>query len=390
MRPPVLQIAALLALVVLAGCSKAGTPVVRVSPTPSQLAQAASPSPSPLPSPSPSPLPSPSPEQTIPTPSPLPEQSAPAPPPSPSPTWLGPRPRSNASWEFDASSGQFVLFGGQYTTGVYHEFPQALGDTWIWDGAHWTQPALASAVPLARSSAATAYDPVHNDVVLHGGVSQPDGWVNDTWLWDGTRWLLQSPQQTPPNVAFQPMAWDGQLKVVVCIVAAINSMTNPDQILPMAWNGTNWSQLPNPTVPTGFASAPTSIAYDTARNFILFFGHVNGTPTTWTYDGTTWRKAASTSGSASPTFSMATDDRKSDVILFGEQGDTWIWDGSQWTAQNPAHSPSARSGASMTYDSVHGLVVLFGGAAGTGENLKELNDVWTWNGTDWTQVSPSS
>jgi hypothetical protein len=43
----------------------------------------------------------------------------------------------------------------------------------------------------------------------------------------------------------------------------------------------------------------------------------------------------------------------------------------------------------MTYDAAVGAVVLFGGYPGTdwGETL---NDTWTWNGTDWTEIYPAT
>jgi hypothetical protein len=37
----------------------------------------------------------------------------------------------------------------------------------------------------------------------------------------------------------------------------------------------------------------------------------------------------------------------------------------------------------MTYDATRGLVVMAGGAGAAGA----LNDVWTWNGTAWAQVT---
>ena len=51
--------------------------------------------------------------------------------------------------------------------------------------------------------------------------------------------------------------------------------------------------------------------------------------------------------------------------------DTWTWDGTTWTQQHPATSPSARTFASMAYDPATSTAVLFGGK-GT------LADTWTW------------
>ena len=61
-------------------------------------------------------------------------------------------------------------------------------------------------------------------------------------------------------------------------------------------------------------------------------------------------------------------------------GDTWTWDGTDWTQRTPAHSPSPRYCLGMAYDAARGQVVLFGGYGGG-----DLGDTWTWDGTDWTQ-----
>ena len=57
-----------------------------------------------------------------------------------------------------------------------------------------------------------------------------------------------------------------------------------------------------------------------------------------------------------------------------------------WEQKSPAHTPSARYGHGLAYDSSRSLTVLFGGYNGTAA----LNDTWEWNGTDWTQRSPAT
>ena len=115
---------------------------------------------------------------------------------------------------------------------------------------------------------------------------------------------------------------------------------------------------------------------------------------TWTWDGTNWTQHfPSTSPSPRREFSLAYDAAHGKVVLFGgfdansnTLGDTWTWDGTTWTRQFPAHSPSPRAMYGMDYDGAHGQVVLFGGLV-PGASL-DTNDTWTWNGTDWTQLSP--
>jgi hypothetical protein len=80
---------------------------------------------------------------------------------------------------------------------------------------------------------------------------------------------------------------------------------------------------------------------------------------------------------------MVYDAATSNVVLYGGLkydgtapvylGDTWTWDGTTWTQQHPAASPSARNASSMAYDAATGNVVLFGGYRNG-----YVSDTWTW------------
>jgi hypothetical protein len=75
------------------------------------------------------------------------------------------------------------------------------------------------------------------------------------------------------------------------------------------------------------------------------------------------------------------------IILFGGQdtsylGDTWAWDGTNWTQLQPATAPSARGYASA--GALLGTMVLFAGMAGGGSTF---DDTWVWNGATWTQAT---
>jgi hypothetical protein len=92
---------------------------------------------------------------------------------------------------------------------------------------------------------------------------------------------------------------------------------------------------------------------------------------------------------------MAYDAGHGRVVLFGGytgtgvSSDTWVWDGTDWTnvtPSNPASSPSAREGAAMAYDAAHGQVVLFSGNNGS----SYTSDTWVWDGANWTNVTPAS
>jgi hypothetical protein len=90
---------------------------------------------------------------------------------------------------------------------------------------------------------------------------------------------------------------------------------------------------------------------------------------------------------------MAYDAAHDLVVLFGGQGsggdplaDTWTWNGSDWTKLSPVHSPSPRYDVGMAYDAARQQIVLFGGRDADGTHL---GDTWTWDGADWTEQSPA-
>lgn len=77
------------------------------------------------------------------------------------------------------------------------------------------------------------------------------------------------------------------------------------------------------------------------------------------------------------------------VALIGDQ--TWTWNGSDWSQQHPSRSPGARYFASAAYDPAVGKVILFGGKSYgvVSGSYRELvtNELWTWDGTDWTRAA---
>src|SRR6266496_4215107 len=58
---------------------------------------------------------------------------------------------------------------------------------------------------------------------------------------------------------------------------------------------------------------------------------------------------------------------------FNVLDDTWIWNGTDWTQLSPSLSPPARYGATMAYDPVRDTAILFGGTNAAGQFL---SDTW--------------
>jgi hypothetical protein len=81
------------------------------------------------------------------------------------------------------------------------------------------------------------------------------------------------------------------------------------------------------------------------------------------------------------------------MVLFGgiaspttsEQSldDTWTWNGSNWTEQQPANVPPPRAYSIMAYDPTSSSVILFGGCNAC-YGSTTYNDTWSWSGSTWT------
>jgi hypothetical protein len=136
------------------------------------------------------------------------------------------------------------------------------------------------------------------------------------------------------------------------------------------------------------------MAYDSGRARVVLFGgegalgHLGDT---WEWNGSnwTWTPVSSTGPAARREHAMAYDSGRGRVVLFGGEGapgaylvDTWEWDRSSWTPVS-IPGPGARWGHAMAYDRSCGRVVLFGGY----DALGVLGDTWEWDGRTWMQVS---
>jgi uncharacterized protein (TIGR03437 family) len=279
---------------------------------------------------------------------------------------------------YDSAQGQVVLFGGQgYSGGI-----TSLNDTWVWDGTNWTQESPQDSPPI-RNGPAMAYDSAHDQVVLFGGEYGADTYT-DTWTWDGTNWTQVSPTTSPSVRHDHAMAYDpvhGQMVLFGGAVGNNFSFLNDTWV----WDGTNWTEVfPINSPPARFGH---QMAYDSAHGKIVMFGGATRSliyGDTWLWDGSNWTQAPGVIGPpARYSHSMAYDTSEGQAVMFGgfgaggDLGDTWLWNGSYWTQQQPQSSPSARSQSAMAYDAGHDQAVLFGGINDL--TTQYFSDTWTWS-----------
>lgn len=99
----------------------------------------------------------------------------------------GPPARDHHAMAYDAGRKRVVLFGG--FNGTY------LGDTWEYDGQGWVQ-VDSTGPPLRGGKPGMVYDDKRGRILLFGGGIgggtnlEPQA-MNDTWEWDGRQWKLR-------------------------------------------------------------------------------------------------------------------------------------------------------------------------------------------------------
>ncbi len=243
---------------------------------------------------------------------------------------IGPGARTNTA---SASNlGGHYVFGGNLGGGV------TTNELWHFDGLTWNLNLPANLVPPPRMQLGAEFDPQRSRLVIFGGYDGAS-FLGDTWEWDGVTW-------SRPILAASPSA-------------------------------RRWHDL----------------AYDSIRNRVVLFGGWDGTQNfndTWEFDGSAWNQVA-TANAPSPRArqAMAFDSSRGTVVIFGGQvgtsttavlGDTWSYDGVDWTQQTPATTPGGNGlvQAVMAFDSYRERLVL-----AAGYNVTYQDRTYEWDGADW-------
>ena len=261
---------------------------------------------------------------------------------------------------YDAARGVTVLFGGEGLR----------SDTWEYDGVDWTEIQTTTSPP-GRLDHKMAYDSQRSVVVLFGG--NDGGLPADTWEYDGNDWTQRSPGGSPPAREKHDMAYDAARGVVV-LFGGYSATGNSDDT--WEWNGTDWTKRKEGE-PT--ARSFPGMAFDARRGVtVLFGGGIYATATmfgdTWEWNGTDWTQRASGTPPARAWVqgAMAYNSRRGTTMLFSgyeyggtlELDDTWEWDGTTWTQLSPTTTPPKRYDCNMVYDEARGVLVMFGGYDG--------------------------
>ncbi|MCA8975849.1 MAG: hypothetical protein KDC98_14095 [Planctomycetes bacterium] len=312
-----------------------------------------------------------------------------------------PPPRGFHYGAYDETRDVMVIHGG--SADGFTNRP-VYSDTWEWDGLNWSQR-LEDRAPARRTDTNMAYDDARGEIVLFGGHIGPDSIPpsSDTWVRSGRIWNELNPGTFVRGRGGHAMAFDSNRDVVVmfggCEVPSGSGCGCCDSSYvgngTYEWDGSNWNQRSPATAPLHRAFA--GMTFDPVRNVTVLFGGASNyfmpghtiLGDTWEWNGTNWtQRSTPTAPPARLAPGFAYMPGQNQAILFGGRStsgsglrDTWAWNGNSWTQLTPATvppaMPSSRINNPMTYDPVRQRLV-----------LAWAGNVWEWLGTDWLQRVP--
>ena len=232
--------------------------------------------------------------------------------------------RSGATMSFDASRGEFVLYGGQRSVPTVPS-SEHLSDTWTWSHGDWQERAPVHMPSLFAP--VSAYDAARQRVVLFGW---PPGTYSDshtqTWEWNGDDWLRRpsGPEldRLDPGLAFDPNS-----SSIILFGGFNQSHGKFSDTWVLGLDG--WHQKSPDTSPP--ARLHASMGFDPKLRKLLLAGD-GELRDVWTWDGAGWTKLQATSPFlAAPLLEDDRAGRLLGVISAGDGAQTvWAWTGSGW------------------------------------------------------------
>jgi hypothetical protein len=247
---------------------------------------------------------------------------------------------------YDPNTTFTYLYGGLSNTDVGTAKSYDIDETWVWVGERWIQLYPAH-TPGGRSYQMMVWDYAHNRAILFGGRNGVNH-LNDTWAFDGKDWTQLNPPNSPPARIWGGMTYDRKRNVAVLYGGQFTTA-----------DGKTTTQL-----------------YDT-----------------WEFDGTNWTKRSTSDGPKVTTPVLAYDVANDTTYLLGSDTDgkphfySYNAQSAAWTELTPSTMPDCAVDGGLTYDEQNQKLVFYAGTCSTSGTTGET---YEWDGTNWTKISPSA
>jgi len=276
---------------------------------------------------------------------------------------------------YDAARGEVVAFGGDLFS------PFGSGDidhSYTFDGVSWRRVAQ-DAGPDPRESPAMAYDSSRQQVVLFGG----DSGENDTWLWNGAAWTEAAPATSPPNAnnAQHAMAFDAARGLITLV---LRDDFASEELETWTWDGANWTQQAA-TLPH---DNDFKMVYDPGLQKIALLARVpSDGMQTWVWDGAAWTLLAIDPlpfTSFSSGGDLVYDGRVGATAFYG-QDKGFRFDGTDWASVSDAVPAAFKDGVEeLVYDPGLNAVLRLNGLfhpEGGGSQRRNATVAWNSDGS---------
>jgi hypothetical protein len=262
------------------------------------------------------------------------------------------------------------------------------GRVFTFTGSVWQQQASGAPWPRSTDGMVLGYDETRGRVVQHGG-SRTDPTLGrvfdpDTWEYDGANWSSRTLTPHPGPDLAGAMAYDTARQRMVFAGSLAGTFETWE------YDGNSWTLRTTATAP---AVDPISACFDAARNRVVMLGTRLQRCEVWEFDGTDWQAAPANFAPLRTGTGIVFDRLRARTVLYGGTSlsgsvlqDTWEYDGLTWTAVPSPQMPVPRTQLGLAYDLHRRVAVLFGGYSSPGP----LDDtLWEHDGVAWSRRAVS-
>jgi hypothetical protein len=285
---------------------------------------------------------------------------------------------------YSAVAGGVLLFGGRDASGAGSVYSDKL---FLWDGARLGEvPVTGTKPPNRLEPGFVTMD--DGSVLLHGGFNDQFKPIADTWKFEpGTKtWTKLA---DGPIRSRQGFAWDPVRKVALLFGGESTGGTYEGDTWEFDPAKNSWTKLTTAVAPS--PRRQVSMIFEPKRGKVFLYGgqvaSADANADTWEYDPavTAWKMVETGTGPGGLNESPMTYNTLLGLpILFGGQAvivsdKGYAFDGKAWQVLDlgpAANRPTQRRSHVFVHDPLHGETYLYGGAGKEGSGDVSLKDQW--------------